>query len=776
MILHYLKIAWRNIPKYKTQSIISIVGLAIGFTAFSFTMSWIRYETGYDSHNPNADQIYCVEELGSIYNSTSLGLTNYLRENFPEVEAACNVFSSQIILTEEQIKSEWEQYVNDYRFSVSTDTAFFSVFYPDIKVKYPNPLPEKATILTKSIADKWNINPQMIGEVIESLDFTPIAIVNDKSLHSNVAFNHMDVSIPTDEELEALQSLWDYHSGLTYFRLHKGASINKIVEALDNLQIPDEIEPRSYKIYPLRKAHYLLSNDDANIKLETLKQFSIVALLVIISALLNYIMLFLTRIKARKREFALNKVNGASTKKILLLLTFEFLIILLGAIFVGGLLTELLFPAFSRFSMIIAPKSYFITSVLWYSSIIIVVSTITLLVFVYRFVQKSIHENITHKTNSAHIFKINFSQFAIFVQLFIGILLIFCTSVVFNQYHLMDQRVGYNRNGLMVYGTNNDKFPISEIKKIPGIGDFIVNSESIFSWSNGRQRTTELDITNQEGKTEKHSLSIKFVDTNFRAFLEIPLLQGRDMLPSDEKVYFANEKAAMELGGDPVGYTVYGTPIIGVIPNLQIESPLVAIEPILYLLDSSDNIQMCNNITFRSENDSITKRVRDWFDKEFPPTDTGRGYSFYNYYHMNIDDNFKEFTKSERNLLALISLITVVAILIALFGIYSMVTLSCNQRRKEIAIRKVNGAKVKEIFALFFKEYFYITLFAAIVAFPIGSFIMQRWLEQYTRRVTLAWWLYAAVFILISFIVFASIFLRVRRAAKENPADVVKSE
>ena len=105
-----------------------------------------------------------------------------------------------------------------------------------------------------------------------------------------------------------------------------------------------------------------------------------------------------------------------------------------------------------------------------------------------------------------------------------------------------------------------------------------------------------------------------------------------------------------------------------------------------------------------------------------------------------------------------------------------MVTLACNRRRKEIAIRKVNGASIKDIFMIFFRQYLWITIASSAVAFPLGVFVMQRWLEQYTRRVSLEWWLFAGVFALVLLIVMGSMIFRVTKAAKENPAEVVKSE
>ena len=142
----------------------------------------------------------------------------------------------------------------------------------------------------------------------------------------------------------------------------------------------------------------------------------------------------------------------------------------------------------------------------------------------------------------------------------------------------------------------------------------------------------------------------------------------------------------------------------------------------------------------------------------------------------NMEEIYAEYSKSERYLLILLSVMTGVAIAIAVFGTYSVITLACQRRRKEIAIRKVNGASVLEILLLFLREYFLITVVACAVAFPIGAFMMQRWLEQYVRRVSIEWWLFVGLFILMLLLVLASVLFQVVKAAKQNPAEVVKSE
>lgn len=141
-----------------------------------------------------------------------------------------------------------------------------------------------------------------------------------------------------------------------------------------------------------------------------------------------------------------------------------------------------------------------------------------------------------------------------------------------------------------------------------------------------------------------------------------------------------------------------------------------------------------------------------------------------------MEEVYRGYMKSERYLLYLLSVMTGVAVLIAVFGIYSMITLSCNRRRKEIAIRKINGAGVREVMMLFFRQYFYVILCSVLFALPVGYYIMQRWVEQYTRQVTAGIWSYLSIITVVFVVVYMSIFSRVFKAARQNPAKTLKSE
>ena len=139
-------------------------------------------------------------------------------------------------------------------------------------------------------------------------------------------------------------------------------------------------------------------------------------------------------------------------------------------------------------------------------------------------------------------------------------------------------------------------------------------------------------------------------------------------------------------------------------------------------------------------------------------------------------DNFSYLIRSEENLSRLLIAVTLVCILIAVFGVYSIITLACRQRRKEIALRKIHGAKLRDILGMFVREYGLILVISSFVAFSVGYIIMHGWLEQYVKRTSLSLWVFVLIFVVTALLIALCVGSRVLSTARENPADVVKSE
>jgi ABC-type antimicrobial peptide transport system permease subunit len=167
-----------------------------------------------------------------------------------------------------------------------------------------------------------------------------------------------------------------------------------------------------------------------------------------------------------------------------------------------------------------------------------------------------------------------------------------------------------------------------------------------------------------------------------------------------------------------------------------------------------------------NERKEFELRVHEIMKTKFPDVDYKLVFS---------EDVFNDQLKSETNLMTILGIITAVCILVAVFGVYSIVTLACAQRRKEIALRKIHGATLADILSIFIKEYGLIVLAASAVAFPIGYMIMKEWVAQYVKQAPIAWWIYAVILLAIVLLIALSVGSRVWRTARENPAEVIKS-
>lgn len=140
------------------------------------------------------------------------------------------------------------------------------------------------------------------------------------------------------------------------------------------------------------------------------------------------------------------------------------------------------------------------------------------------------------------------------------------------------------------------------------------------------------------------------------------------------------------------------------------------------------------------------------------------------------EDSFFADLESEQHLAKLIEILGLVCLLISVSGIFSIITLSCQERRREIAVRKVHGAKVKDILSIFTREYGAVFAVSSAAAFMVGYLVIRHWQQQFLRQATVSWWIYAAILAAMALVICLTVGHRVLKATRENPADVIKSE
>lgn len=405
--------------------------------------------------------------------------------------------------------------------------------------------------------------------------------------------------------------------------------------------------------------------------------------------------------------------------------------------------------------------------------------------------RKSVSEILNPQAKSFVGVKNSFTLASLFLQFITSSLLIFCTIVFLLQFKKLNNNdIGFDRFNRISF-SGNIPFTKNELLKIPGIEDVIFFDRQFLP----RGGHSSFTIESESGEIIEAEI-IRIHEPNFIDFFNINILEGRNFHFGEMKVCLINETAKRVYGfKDPIGKSINNHTIIGVIADMYVESPILPVRPTILQLrdDMATAARRKQDGTYEyireslpaSMEDSQSKAHNSFAYKYMPERkeiieqtitdilkkDGGNILSFY-----DMESIYEDYTKSEYYLLILLSFMTGVAILISLFGIYSMVTLSCNEKRKEIALRKVNGAQMRDILFLFYRQYLILSVASCIVAFPIGIYVMQQWLEQYTRRIKMEWWLFVGTFACITLIVLLGVLYRVWKTARENPSEVLKSQ
>ena len=227
-----------------------------------------------------------------------------------------------------------------------------------------------------------------------------------------------------------------------------------------------------------------------------------------------------------------------------------------------------------------------------------------------------------------------------------------------------------------------------------------------------------------------------------------------------------NESLAKKLGWkDPVGKKFHKSYVVaGVLKDIRL-SPITQALPAIYTVSKFPPRKQYV-YTYHGEYKDVLKAINNHIKKSYP--------DFY-MWSRSVSHIIEEATASENILMKLLTVASIVCGIIAVFGIFSLINLSCEQRRKEIAIRKVNGATISDIISIFLREYMILLALAAIVAFAAGYIVMQHWLEGYVIQTSINWWIYVIILIVVIVIICISIGWRIWQAACQNPAEVINT-
>ena len=766
--------------KYKNQTLISLIGLAVGFTCFALATLWIVYEMTYDSFHKNAKQMYVVYRpffllsQTDYISATPYPLAAYLKATFPEIADAISLIPSysgeKVIVEGVEIPAS----------ILSADSSFFRMF--DVKILegsrdflIPN---SKQLAITQEKARQLFGNEEPIGKTVVDImkeELTIGAVVTGMSKHSNYAFDFIG---PFDA-VDANES-WNYTGGEnTIIELFAGTNIEAFEKKLYEQDTGEERGNLSQMtIKPLTKLRYLDPNVAREVKFQHLLLFALSGLLVILCSLFNYLTLFISRFRIRQKELALRVVCGASGASLLAMLSVEFMLTLLFAVLLGCMLTQWVHQPFLVLSDIQMDLPSIYRESLMYVVGVILVSLLVFWFILILFRRRNLNLSIRQSN------KKRFRKISVVVQLVISIGFAFCTIIILKQMYFLHHtdELGFsfqNRGTVTLAMEEHSSVLAHQLKQIPEITE-VVNAEGLLNLvpQNSRYMTGIDQWDDEPANAKMIAMERIYVSPEYNAFYDFQLLAGEMLTDDDpESLALLNESAVKALGwDDPVGKRFGyddrggGYTVKGVIQDVYNSAPTVPVLPVFYSKRSPKETWRPFSVTvlikYRDGTwKSCKEKIEQWMGKE---------YAHARYTIYNAEEEYNKFLKSEAALIKLLSLVSVVCILICVFGFVSLVSLTCEERRKTIAIRKINGATVSGILSIFAKEYFLLLMIGAAIAFPAGYLMMQRWLENYVKQTSISAWVYLSIIFVLALIIVLCVGWQVYKTSIENPAEVVK--
>jgi len=809
MIRNYLKIAFRNLAKYKFISFINLFGLTIGLTCCFLILSFILHELSYDKYQPEANRVYRVTR--SFNNpetgAPSLNLSTVappfgplLQNDFKQIEDMTRFISNgtTAIRYEEKMFNERNVYF--------ADDKFFDFFQVDVLKGNPqkalsNPY---SIMMTEEMANKYFGSEDPMNKVIRInlgnyFDFKVTGIY--KPFPSNTHF-HPDLmlSFNTLKDTliygeENLRTNWGNNSFFTYIRLPENYDPKNLVTQfpafLDrHINEGGEFKASQWTALGLQKITdiHLRSHTDyeaeENGDIKRVYIFSAIALFILLIACINYMNLSTARSTLRAREIGIRKVAGAQRKEIILqFLSESVLISFIAMIFALGL-TWLLLPWLNKISgqqlsISVLLKWQILVPILLVPFIVGIISGIYPALFMSSFQPVKVLKGLL-KTGG---WNISFRKTLVTIQFAISIILIICTAIVFIQMRYMQNKsLGFDKEHIVTLPYTsllNDSYDAFRTELLSN--SIIKNAGRSSRIPTGRLLDAMGAQVKKGDTLAPANADIKFVsaDQDFISTYGVKIVAGRGFsrdFSTDTSAFLINEAAVKVLGfknndeaiGKDFGYGSRRGKLIGVFNDFHFESMHQNIVPLVLLVPRNANNY--GNISIKVAGGNIPSalsHIENTWKKFLPETP---------YQFTFLDENFDRLYQAEQRQKTIFTLFACLAIFIACLGLFGLSAFAITQRVKEIGIRKVLGADISSIVTLLSKDFLKLVAISAVIAFPVAWWFMNQWLQDFAYRITIPWWIFLVAGIMAALIALATISFQAIRAAVANPVKSLRTE
>ncbi|MES2849493.1 MAG: ABC transporter permease [Bacteroidota bacterium] len=814
MIKNYFKIAWRNLLKNKTFSLINITGLASGLACFILIALYVADELSYDKFNEKAERIYRVNsDIVFGGNNLHLAVTadpmgTALKKDCPEVEEYVRFYTS----SGSKLVKKGSSFINEDNVAHADSTLFDVFTLPAIAGDTKTALNEPNTVvITESTAKKYFGTTDAVGKTIETNDNTSTvykitAVIKDIPHNSHFNFDFIFSMDNADYSWGQFTS----HNFFTYLLLKKGTTQQAFEKKLDlylakyvlpslqqnnaDIKSVEDIKKSGntlqYSLMPMTDIH--LHSDRfpemaVNGNIQYVYIFSAVALFVLLLACVNFMNLSTARSANRAKEVGIRKVLGTEKRSLIGQFLTESTLMAFISLFFAVLIVWLSISYFNDLSgKELSINSLFKPTYLFV--LLLLPVAVGLLAGSYPAFFLSSFKPITvlkGKINAGFKRSILRNVLVVF-QFATSIILIIGTIVVYRQLNFIQTtKLGFKKDQVLVVnntyalGNNATAFK-NEIAKLAGV------SSATFAGFLPVSNSSRSDYTysKEAVMNTKNLLSSQTwgIDYDYINTLGMEIIKGRNFskeFGSDSTAIIINETAGKVLGyDDPIGKKLYSTydgdatpgasvsfNIIGVVKNFHFESLRQPVAPLMFKLGDR------TGATAFKVNTSDIKNLVSKVESKWKTMASGLPFSY-----QFLDDSFDNMYRVEQRTGKLGLTFAIIAILIACLGLFGLATYMAEQRIKEIGVRKVLGATVSDITAMLSKDFVKLVLVAAVFAFPLAWWAMNKWLQDFAFRINIGWWVFVIAGVTALLIALLTVSSQAIKAALSNPVKSLRTE
>ena len=831
---NYLTTGVRALLKNKTYAFINIFGLGVGLAACLMLLIYVRYERSYDEWLDGSENIYQVQQTftnpdtGEVFESQSSPYVSgpAFRKDFPQIESSVYVLTTTPIVMRngQPLSTEDVLFVNDRFF----DVVPLPLIEGDPASALVNP---GSVVLSESEARRYFGDADPMGQTVTmisrgiTIDARVTGLMRDLPRNSHLAATmviRFDPAAYFAEEAEDFMTQWGWNSGFNYFRLRDGTDatvINSALQAWEERNIPDQTigdqtinqgDFTDFRLTNIRDIHLGPAANSAGMNPgndeRTILTFTIIAFLILGMACVNFTNLATARASQRAREVALRKVLGASRNQLMTQFMMESVLLAGLSMLLALTLVEVTLPALSSFLDADLQMNY-----IGEGSMLLPIVVLTILVgaaggfypafYLSRFQPAQVLK--ANKSTSEASGSGKLRSVLVISQFAVSIGLIVCTAVVYAQtVYAQSVDPGFRRDGILQVDVNRrqitDRIETFQraFERVPGIvsvGRAGIGIDPV------NQNGTGISVP---GRDQPVNVGNYTIDENFLRTIDVEFLAGRDLtrarpmdvdprtqtsgIEEDRALVarglnvVANRLATQRLGfrspEEAVGAQLrmgiadeeaglVPITIVGVIEDTRFRSIREPLEPLVLRIGDYGTTNLV--IRYRGNPSEIRDRIQQAWHQIAPDAPMEADFS---------EDIVAELYEAEQARSQLFAGFALLAVIVACLGLFGLAAFTAERRTKEIGIRKVLGARNRDILSLLAWQFSKPVIIANLIAWPIAWWLMRDWLNHFDSRIPLGPTPFVAAGLLALVIAIGTIAGHAFKVARANPINALRYE